>query len=468
MTEAVLEKDEAVGVSAAPATAPGAEPFDFEGEFQTKVAALAVRDNDFLRRTAHILKPDFFTKVGEAGAVNIALEHFHKYGCVPDVSSIKESIRDKLKLKVLKNDTAREVLLSVKELYGCDISGSKYVEEKVVEFARHQAMAAAIMASVDKLNAGKYGDIESVIKAALEIGINEDGTAYDYYERVDERHLERMEKLSGVRPPQGITTGVPKLDDLLYHRGWGRRELTSLMGGAKAGKTTALINFAKSASLAGHNVLYCTLEVGANIISDRLDASTASVMMKELAEKSHEVKEKIEEIRARSGKLIIHEYPSGTFTPAMLEALIERYKSVGRNKDGSVRPPITFDLVVVDYADIMKPNFRTSDTIENSKSIYVDLRAVAFKFNCAVLTATQTNREGYKSVVAKAEHVSEDFNKVRTVDLMISINKTEEEAARGEARLYFAASRNQESGFTVVIKQNIAMMRFIEAVLRIE
>ena len=85
-----------------------------------------------------------------------------------------------------------------------------------------------------------------------------------------------------------------------------------------------------------------------------------------------------------------------------------------------------------------------------------------------MLTATQTNREGYKSAVAKAEHVSEDFNKVRTVDLMISINKTEEEAARGEARLYFAASRNQESGFTIVIKQNLAMMRFIEEVIRVE
>lgn len=467
MTEAVVEAP-AAEVSAAPAAAPGKEAFNFEGDFQTKITALALRDNEFLRRTGHILKPDFFANVGEATLVDIALTHYERYGCVPDTVSLAQTIKDKAAAKVYRQDVLKATLEARKAIMKADLSSSGYAEEKVVEFAQHQAMAAAILSSVDALNAGKIEKIAPIVKAALEVGINEDGQAYDYYARIDDRHLDRMEKLSGMRPPQGITTGNKVLDDLLYHRGWGRRELSSIMGGAKAGKTTALINFAKGASLAGHNVLYVTLEVGAAIISDRLDASATAVAMKELANKSHEIKEKIEELRAKAGKIIIHEYPSGTFTPAMLENLIERYKSPGRNSDGTLRPPIDFDLVVVDYADIMKPNFRTTDTIENSKSVYVDLRAVAFKFNCAVLTATQTNREGFKSVVAKAEHVSEDFNKVRTVDLMISINKTEEEAARGEARLYFAASRNQESGFTVVIKQNLSQMRFIEAVLRVE
>lgn len=467
MTEAVVE-EMAAEVSAAAAPAPGSEPFDFEGDFQTKIAALAVRDNEFMRRTGHILKPEFFTNSGEAVLVDIALKHYARFGSTPDAVSMVQTIKDRAASKLIKPDVLKAVVEARKAILMADLSSSGYAEEKIVTFARHQAMAAAILSSVDALNAGKFDKIEANIKTALEVGINEDGQAYDYYARVQERHLDRMEKLSGIRPPQGITTGNKVLDDLLYHRGWGRKELSSIMGGAKAGKTTALINFAKGASLAGHNVLYVTLEVGAAIISDRLDASATAIAMKELANKSHEIKERIEELSAKAGKIIIHEYPSGTFTTQMLEALIDRYKSPGRNSDGSIRPPIDFDLVVVDYADIMKPNFRTTDTIENSKSIYVDLRGVAFKYNLAVLTATQTNREGFKSVVAKAEHVSEDFNKVRTVDLMISINKTEEEAARGEARLYFAASRNQESGFTVVIKQNLSQMRFIEAVLRVE
>ena len=48
---------------------------------------------------------------------------------------------------------------------------------------------------------------------------------------------------------------------------------------------------------------------------------------------------------------------------------------------------------------------------------------------------------------------------------MISINKTEEEQQNEEARLYFAASRNQAGGFTIKIKQDLARMQFCLAVL---
>ncbi|MGQ1699213.1 hypothetical protein ACT42I_18710 (plasmid) [Acinetobacter baumannii] len=125
-------------------------------------------------------------------------------------------------------------------------------------------------------------------------------------------------------------------------------------------------------------------------------------------------------------------------------------------------------MIIVDYADLMRPDIRTNDPKENSRVIYVDLRAIAFEENVALLTATQTNREGFKSTVAKAEHVAEDFNKIRTADVAISINITEEERAKGQARLYFAASRNQEMGVTVVIKQNVSMMRFLEEVISVE
>ena len=222
--------------------------------------------------------------------------------------------------------------------------------------------------------------------------------------------------------------------------------------------TAAIINFAKNASMAGYNVLYVTLEVSAAIISERLDACLSDKMVNRLADEFPDVRKRIKEAAKRAGKLYINEFPSGSMTCAMLRRLLDRYRALGTQ----------FDLIVVDYADIMAPNFRTKEVIENMKSIYIDLRAIAFDYNAAVLTATQTNREGAKSAVAKAEHVSEDFNKVRTVDLLISINKTEEEASRHEARLYFAASRNQESGFTVRIEQDMAKMQFIKRVLRIE
>jgi replicative DNA helicase len=444
------------------------KPFNFEADFQTKVAAFATRDDEFMRRTAHLLKPEYFENLGEAALVNVALRHFARYRCVPDAASMVLAIREDVSAKIIRKDELPLVISSRKVLLNDALTNRSYVEDKVVEFVRHQAVGDAILRSVDLREKGQFDKIESLIKSAIDVGLNEEGDAYDYFERVEDRTEDRLDTISGKKPPQGITTGILKMDELLYHGGWGKRELSSIMGGAKTGKSTALLNFAKSASLKGHNVLYATLEMGAAIVADRTDACVSETLMRDLTSSPHHVESVVKELAKRSGKLIIHEYASGTMSPNMLRNLIERYKSPGRTHDGGIRPTIRFDLVVVDYADIMAPNFRTDNAIENSKSVYVDLRAIAFEENVAVLTATQTNRVGFTATVAKAEHVAEDFNKVRTVDLMISINKTDEEAKRGEARLYFAASRNQESGFTIVVKQNMAMMTFIESVLRVE
>jgi replicative DNA helicase len=124
-----------------------------------------------------------------------------------------------------------------------------------------------------------------------------------------------------------------------------------------------------------------------------------------------------------------------------------------------------FDMVVVDYADIMQPERFVESTTENSKSVYVGLRGLAMQEGFALLTATQTNRQGFTAAVAKAEHVADDFNKVRIADVIISINATEEEVKEGYARLYFAASRNQAAGFSIRIEQDRERMKFIKRVL---
>ncbi len=86
----------------------------------------------------------------------------------------------------------------------------------------------------------------------------------------------------------------------------------------------------------------------------------------------------------------------------------------------------------------------------------------------AVLTATQTNRAGASKAVAKMDDVAEDFNKIRIADLVISINRTDEERAMGEARLFFAASRNQPGNFSLRISQDLDRMKFVKDIIGVE
>ena len=217
----------------------------------------------------------------------------------------------------------------------------------------------------------------------------------------------------------------------------------------------------RAAAAAVHNyrlpgsTLYVTLEVASEIIAERIDANVAERAMFELGAHIHEVDEKVEAFMAKAAPFIIHEYPTGTMRCSDLRRLIEHYKSQG----------IIFDFVIVDYADLMAPERATDNVQENSKSIYVNLRGLAMQEGFACLTATQTNREGAKKAVALATDVAEDFNKIRIADVVISINKTEEERALNQARLHFAASRNQRSGFTLKVEQNIDQAKFVTRVL---
>ena len=289
------------------------------------------------------------------------------------------------------------------------------------------------------------------------VGINRADSAYNYFETIEERSAARKDKVAGIKPPQGITTGVPKIDKLLYHEGWGRNELSVLLGGAKAGKSTGLLFFAQNASLAGHNVLYVTLEMSADIASSRLDACISEIEMKELENNIGAVELAVRTAQKKAGPLYVAEFPTGSRSPSGLRRLIDTFGAEG----------MFFDMIVVDYLDLMTPDYRTNDAIENSKNIYVGVRAIAQEYNVVMLSATQSNREGFKSVTVKAEHVAEDFNKVRIADLIISINITEDERTRGEARLYFAASRNQAGGMMVQIKQDLERMTFIKHVIGI-
>ena len=430
--------------------------YSFDEEFQTKVAACVTKSTEFNRCTMGIVKPEYFQNRAESTITSLALAYFRKYQVAPNPVIMRQMIKRQVENKVIRGEMITLVEDQLEAIYSEDISDMKFIVEETAAFAKHQAIESAMLKSYDLLERKDFAGIEKRMSDALKVGASSSLSRYNLFgeKEIAMREKARNEKLAGVRA-NSISTGVGDFDKVLYHKGFGRSEMYCFMGAPKVGKSTALAFFAKNASLQGKNVLFVTLEVSREITADRIEAAITGIPMKKLESKIIELRDKIKELSESAGALIIEEFPTGTMTPNDLEIVIQGYKNDG----------IKFDMIVVDYADIMAPNYRTDNSIENSKSIYVDLRAIAQKENVVMLTAMQTNREGAKSPVAKMEHVAEDFNKIRIPDLVISINVTDEERSEGIARLYFVASRNQEGNFSIVISQNIAAMQFLVKVL---
>lgn len=436
--------------------------YEFDENFQRALVVLALRDINFMRRADSLLYPQHFDSNANAVLCKIAKDYYSKYKAPLDGSMLKEVLNDYKKTKILKESDLAEVIPILKEVYtnSTPLPPSEPIIDKLGEFARSSAVTCAIMKSVDLIEKHDWEKIEKSLRDSLSVGAEDDSSTYDYFAEIDKRTKIRENELAGLMPPRGVTTGCLQLDDVLYRKGWGRKELSLIMAPAKGGKSMACIYFAKGACIHGHNVLYVTLEVATDIVSARLDACVTDTEMRELTNKSSEVKRRVEGVKSLKNRGLLHikEYPSGSLKVSNLR----RYLESARNKG------VQYDLICVDYADLMAPEVKSPNQIENFRQIYVDLRALAFEYNCAILTATQTNREGAKAKVAEMTHVAEDFNKIRTADIVISINTTKEERLKGEARLYFVASRNQESGITLKIKQDIPKMQFISGFIGFE
>jgi len=434
--------------------------FDFDAEFQRKVASLAIRDTSFMRRTDGLIEPQHFDSVSQAILYQIALTYFRDYKMLPsDVTVWAELIKDASKKRLVRAELMPDVIAEFKTLRKESIGDKEFVIGKVSEFARNQAIERSLLESVNLLEKRDFAKMQESMAKAFRVGAMSEAVGLDFWDDIDRRTQHRKDEVAGLIKPNSIPTGYSKLNNLLYHKGWGRRELTAFLGAAKAGKSTILGDLALKSSLQGYNTLYVSLEVAGNIIAERMDANVSHTSMDELKAKISEVKTKLDSAKSRLkvGKMMLHEYPTGSLKGSDLRRLLENYLAQG----------VKFDMVVVDYADIMSPEVYTSSPIENSKQVWIDLRAISQEYDVAMLTATQANRDALKNETTKAENVAEDYNKVRIADLLISLNSTEEEKARGEARLFFAASRNQRGEFSIRVKQDLSQMRFISEIMEI-
>ena len=109
------------------------------------------------------------------------------------------------------------------------------------------------------------------------------------------------------------------------------------------------------------------------------------------------------------------------------------------------------DMVIVDYADLLKPATRDKEKRQELESIYEELRGIAQLYDCTVLTCSQTNRSGINAEVITMESISEAFNKCFVADFICTISRTIKDRASNEGRMYIAKNRNGADGMVFPI-----------------
>ena len=94
------------------------------------------------------------------------------------------------------------------------------------------------------------------------------------------------------------------------------------------------------------------------------------------------------------------------------------------------------DLIVVDYADILKPEEGGPMTgFEKQDITWMALAGLAGQYNALVATGTQVDKKGQKAFRLSVENSAQWVGKYAHVDMMMTLNQTEVEKVYGMARI---------------------------------
>jgi hypothetical protein len=128
----------------------------------------------------------------------------------------------------------------------------------------------------------------------------------------------------------------------------------------------------------------------------------------------------VDKVKQRScGRLEIHEYPSGSSHVGHFRHLLQELK---------LRKNFVPHVIYVDYLNICAcQKYNTTFT----RHLYVqgiaeELRALGQEHNVPVLTATQTNREGFGSSDVDLTHTSEAWGVPVTADWFLIVTQSED------------------------------------------
>jgi hypothetical protein len=117
------------------------------------------------------------------------------------------------------------------------------------------------------------------------------------------------------------------------------------------------------------------------------------------------------------------------------------------------------DIIIVDYAGILKPEDKGSKKIDAIDDTWKTLGQLAGERHCLVITAWQGNRGAIYKKSMDQESVSEWIGIIGHVDIMLTLNQTKEEKRNKQMRIGLIAHRHKD----FYEEENCLILQQIEA-----
>jgi len=389
--------------------------------FQEQLCMVILDDRPFADQIEEVLDINFLELRYLKLFTKVIFEYRQKYGVHPSRQILGTILRSGI------DDENEMTQQQVREYYArvmsARLENQEFIKDTALDFCRKQNLKSAMIKSIGLLQSSSFDEIAVVINESLKLGADNSG-GYDWKKDFEERFKPRF------RNP--VTTGWPLIDDICQG-GLGQKELGVVIAPTGAGKSMALVHLGTQALKEGKTVVHYTLELQDTVVGSRYDSCLTRIELGDLMTFKEKIYEEVQDIE---GRLIIKEYPTKSASTHTLKTHLERL----RMKD------VPIDMIIVDYADLLRPVTAQREKRNELESIYEELRGLAQEYKCPVWTASQTNRSGLNAEVITMESISEAFNKCFVSDFIFSISRTTDDKLANTGRVFIAKNRNGPDG----------------------
>ena len=404
----------------------------FGADFQGHILAVMCKVPGFCIRYRTALDHTFFVDKMHRAIARVLLQRVDQDRVLPTLATFVEYASD-----VVSKEELPAFRATVEKLFSSDVRDHEAVARRTVEFGKQQALVNAILKSAEMLDRGDH-NVRPLIDKAMTVGEDLLNIGLDYCAEVGERLRWYTEIESQA---DTVPTGLTHLDQILGG-GLGRGELGVVLAPPNRGKSACLINFGFGAlaNLRKFNVVHYSMEMSKRRVTMRYDDRVMGAHVKyKTTDPEQYVGELEKRVKLFPGRLFIQSYPTRSAGLTTLRAHLALLAS------RDFQP----DLVIVDYADIMRPERRVGEMRHEQAGIYEDLRQLAGEFNCAVWTGSQAKSSALEKDTITIADFAEAFEKAAIVDVALGLCQTTDERIDARARLFAAKVRNAEDGRTI-------------------
>lgn len=383
---------------------------------ENTVVSNLVYNEDYFRKVYPYIKKDYFEDGNLQKIFDAYSEYVEEYREPPSVEVLKLVID---KRKDLNEDSYKNVMASLDQLKVDEQTDFDWLVSETEKFCQDRDLFNAIRKAIlvvdgTESTLGKDalpGLLQDSLSISFDTSVGHDfledyEARYDFYHKKEERIPFDIDLLNKI-----TKGGLP------------RKSMTVLLATTGGGKSLVKCHMAANALLAGKNVLYITMEMAEERISERIDANLLDVTIDEVSEMPRDVYNKrLERIKGKStGKLVVKEYPTGSAHVGHFRHLLTELR-MKRN----FKP----DIIMIDYINICASARVKGAAAANSytlvKSIAEEVRGLAMEYNCSVVTSSQFNRDGYGNSDVDLTNTSESMGITHTADCILGLISSEE------------------------------------------